>query len=50
MMGFIDNVAPSSVDIQPERLEDGKELPNLLDIFIYFELTISSTTFFLPLL
>lgn len=39
MMGFIDNVAPSSVDIQPERLEDGKELPHALDgpevLFVY---------------
>ncbi|MEM6362064.1 MAG: hypothetical protein AAF731_18395 [Bacteroidota bacterium] len=39
MMGFIDNVAPSSVDIQPERLEDGKELFHFLDgpevLFVY---------------
>lgn len=39
LMGFIDNVAPSSVDIQPELLEDGKELSHTLDgpevLFVY---------------
>ncbi|TRX54878.1 elongation factor G [Fulvivirga sp. M361] len=39
LMGFIDNVAPSSVDIQPEVLEDGKELSHSPDgpevLFVY---------------
>ncbi|MEM6525867.1 MAG: elongation factor G [Bacteroidota bacterium] len=39
MMGFIDNVVPSSVDIQPEHLVDGSELSHKLDgpevLFVY---------------
>lgn len=39
LMGFIDNVAPSSVDIKPEITEDGKELahdPNGAEVlFVY---------------
>jgi elongation factor G len=39
MMGFIDNVAPSSVDIEPEKLENGEELEHKLDgpavLFVY---------------
>lgn len=39
MMGFIDNVAPSSVDLQAEKLISGEELEHKLDgppvLFIY---------------
>lgn len=28
MMGFIDNVAPSAVDVKPELAEDGSEIPH----------------------
>lgn len=39
MMGFIDNVAPSSVDIEPEKLENGEELAHSPDgpavLFVY---------------
>ncbi len=39
IMGFIDNVAPSAVDIQAEKLENGEELDHKLDgptvLFVY---------------